>query len=48
MNEMAIIIRKPRLKPRINGIPVDFAQVKEYFNRALEKMLFHGFREKRL
>ncbi len=34
---MSVIIRKPRLKPEVQGIPRDFAQVKNYFNKALEE-----------
>lgn len=34
---MAINIRKPCLEPLINGVPRDFAQVKDYFNRALQR-----------
>jgi hypothetical protein len=34
---MEIVIRKPNLEPRINGVPKDFAETKDYFNKALEK-----------
>ena len=33
---MEIIIRKPNLQPKLNGIPKDFAQVRDYFNQALK------------
>jgi glycerophosphoryl diester phosphodiesterase len=33
---MKVIIRKPKLKPEIGGIPKDFAEVKTYFNKALK------------
>jgi len=33
---MRIIIRKPNLKPEINGIPKDFLDTQTYFNKALK------------
>ena len=32
-----MIIREPRLKPDVNGIPKDFADTKDYFNKALDE-----------
>jgi hypothetical protein len=34
---MRVVIRKPRLEPRINGIPKDFAETRDYFNYSLEE-----------
>lgn len=32
---MEITIRKPNLEPLVDGVPKDFAEVRDYFNRAL-------------
>lgn len=38
---MKITIRRPKLEPRVDGIPKDFADTRDYFNKALkDKSLF--------